>query len=107
MSPRGPDERGATIRQSLHEALVHGDATARDLSRKVGIPEGDVAGHLEHLARSLRAHGERLRVEGPSCLECGFDFPRRRRLTRPAHCPRCRSRRISLPRFGIEEARRG
>jgi predicted Zn-ribbon and HTH transcriptional regulator len=103
-----PQVRHATLRQSLREVLLEGDATARDLSRRVGIPERDVAEHVEHLARSARHTGERVVVEPSRCLACGFAFERRERhrFTRPGRCPECHGRRISLPRFRIERAGR-
>ncbi|HBZ68785.1 MAG TPA: transcriptional regulator [Deltaproteobacteria bacterium] len=82
--------------------LLEGPATAKDLSRAVGIPEHDVAFHLEYLERSLRRRGERLVLEPPRCLACEFAFDRRRRYTRPGHCPRCKSPRVSLPVFYVE-----
>jgi len=92
------------VRQSLRDVLRAGAATARDLSREVGIPERDVAHHIEHLERSLRRTGERLAIEPAACLECGFEFARRERhrFTRPGRCPACHGRRISLPAFRIE-----
>jgi len=102
---REPEARGRTIRESLARVLREGPATARDLSQAVGIRERDVAPHLEHLRRSLRARGERLALSPPECFDCGFAFARRERLTRPGRCPECGGRRIGLPRFAIE--RRG
>jgi predicted Zn-ribbon and HTH transcriptional regulator len=98
-----PAEASATVRQRLLNALRSGPVTAKDLSRLVGIAEREVASHLAHVARSLRGHGEKLDVTGPECLECGFAFPGRERMTRPARCPRCRSRRITLPEFAVTE----
>lgn len=85
--------------------LRAGAASARDLSRAVGIPERDVAVHLEHLARSLRRTGGRLAVTPSECLDCGFAFGERghHRYTRPGRCPRCHGRRLTLPRFRIED----
>lgn len=97
-----PAERGETVRESLRRALCDGPATARDLSKRVGIRERAVADHLDHLARSLARRGERLAVEPSECLDCGFVFSRRERYTRPGRCPECRGRRISLPRFEIQ-----
>jgi hypothetical protein len=94
-------ESRATVRQRIAEVLREGPATAKDLSRRVGIPEGEVAGHLEHLSRSLRARGAKLVMTPPTCLDCGFAFPGRERATRPSQCPRCRSRRITLPEFQV------
>lgn len=102
--PSPPQSREATLRQSLREALLDAEATARDLSRLVGIAERDVEEHLRHLERSLRRKGERLVVEPSVCLSCGFAFTRRERhrYTRPGRCPDCHGRRISLPLFHIE-----
>lgn len=100
-SPADPDVANATVRERIHQALFDGALTARDLSRCVGIPEHDVAGHLVHIERSLKHRGETLIVEPPTCLDCGFAFTHRQRYTKPGTCPACRSRRISLPRFRI------
>jgi predicted Zn-ribbon and HTH transcriptional regulator len=46
--------------------------------------------------------GKRRFVLHPSnCIACGFQFQKRRRLTRPSRCPRCRSSRLSQPHFEI------
>ncbi|HEV8309651.1 MAG TPA: transcriptional regulator [Methylomirabilota bacterium] len=90
-----------TVRSALRDALRTGSLTARELSARVGIPEKQVAGHLEHLDRSLRAAGERLHVEPACCLDCGFVFRKRDRLSRPSRCPVCRSEHLDGPRFAI------
>ena len=89
------------MRQSLAQALVSGPATARDLSRAVGCSEREVLGHLVHLAKSLRARGEKLVTRPAQCLDCDFEFTRRERPARPSRCARCRSTRLSLPEFSI------
>ncbi|NJC88511.1 MAG: transcriptional regulator [Desulfuromonas sp.] len=99
--PRPPAPRHATIRQAVATALRQGEYSAHDLSRLVGIPEKAVAGHLEHLAKSLPAHGERLTVTSPKCLACGYAFPDRMRLTRPSRCPQCRGTHLAGPVFRI------
>jgi hypothetical protein len=97
------EERGrtATVRAALREVLAEGPATAKDLSRRVGVSEHDVPHHLEHLARSLRARGERLAIEPPECLDCGFVFKDRTRFTRPSRCPRCKGERVTAARYSI------
>jgi predicted Zn-ribbon and HTH transcriptional regulator len=99
--PPVPPPRGATVRDALGAALREAPATARELSARVGVRERDVAQHLEHLARSLEHRGERLEVAPASCVECGFRFRSRERLTRPSACPACRSSRIDPPTFRI------
>src|SRR6266446_10217812 len=96
-------ERTRTVREAIREELLHGAATAREISERVSIPEEDVAGHLEHLQKSLRARGERLVVQPASCIACGYAFVRRARLSRPGSCPECGSTRIDPPAFRIEE----
>ncbi len=97
----GPPPRAQTLRDALRRALRAGPATAKDLSFDVGLREKDVAEHLAHLARSLEHRGERLVVEPPSCVACGYTFQDRSRLTRPGACPKCRSTRIDPPVFRI------
>jgi transcriptional regulator len=99
-----PPARGATVRGALEAELCAAPEeglTAKELSARVGISEKDVAGHLEHLEKSLRAGGARLVVIPSECLACGFVFRERKRLTRPGSCPQCRSTRIDPPSFLI------
>jgi predicted Zn-ribbon and HTH transcriptional regulator len=96
-----PAERRTTIRSALREALTAGPLGAHELSARVGISEKDVAGHLEHLARSLRQGGERLVVDPARCLGCGFVFRQRTRLSKPSRCPVCKSQHLGLARFSV------
>ena len=95
-------ERQVTVRSALREVLREGPLTARELSARVGIGEKEVYGHLEHLARSLKHSGERLRVEPAQCLACGFVFKERTRLSKPSKCPVCRNQRMDPSRFSVE-----
>jgi hypothetical protein len=101
-APRGgPPERHTTVREALRRVLAEGVYTAHELSGRVGISEKDVAGHLEHLARSLKASGGQLLIEPARCLDCGFVFGDRTRLTRPSRCPRCRDGAVAPPRYHV------
>jgi predicted Zn-ribbon and HTH transcriptional regulator len=101
----GVPERRTTIREAIRHVLADGFATAREISGRVGVSEKDVAGHLEHLQRSLKAAGERLEIEPAKCLACGFVFKDRSRLTTPSRCPRCKDEGITPPRFHAKPAR--
>lgn len=94
-------ERHVTIRSQLRRVLEERQLTARELSARVGISEKEVAGHLEHLARSLKQSGGRLHVEPARCLACGFVFKDRSRLDKPSRCPKCKSQRLTRSRFVI------
>jgi predicted Zn-ribbon and HTH transcriptional regulator len=100
--PSEPRARGATIRTLIKETLETAPADTGELSSLVGIPEKQVAAHLEHLVKSLKASNARLRIEPSRCLACEFVFRERTKLTTPSACPRCRSERIAPPRFRIE-----
>jgi hypothetical protein len=95
-------ERTQTVRAAIREELLRGSATARELSERVSVQEKEIAEHLEHLMKSLRARGERLVVEPASCIACGYQFSRRTRLSRPGSCPECGSTRIDPPAFRID-----
>ncbi len=102
-----PPERRSTVRDALQKALEAGPATARELSREVGVSEKEIADHLEHLARSLEGEGRRLLIEPAECIACGYVFEDRRRFETPSRCPECQSERIEPPVFhvpAVEEA---
>ena len=107
--PRSPDlpERQQTVRATLRRVLAEGFFTAHELSKRIGISEKDVAGHLEHLARSLRGGGGRLEVEPARCIECGFRFNERTRFTTPSRCPQCKDEAVAPPRFHATEENAG
>lgn len=98
-APGAPAERGETVRRSIAAALRGHALSAREISEVVRIPEREVAEHLMHLERSLAAEGERLEIEPPACKACAFVFEAR--VGRPSRCPRCKSERLSVPRFRI------
>jgi transcriptional regulator len=92
-----------TIRQQIIGLLIQEAMSALNISSAVGVAEKDVYRHLAHIEKTVAAQGRKLTRSPISCRSCGFTFRRRRRLTRPGRCPRCRSSRIDHPLFRIEE----
>jgi predicted Zn-ribbon and HTH transcriptional regulator len=90
-----------TIRQQIITLLADGEMDARQLSREVGIQEKEVYEHLAHIARSLAAKGSKLTIRPSECLNCGYVFKNRKRLTRPGRCPHCRQSHLINPFFKI------
>ncbi len=88
------------MRQALAAQLRAGPATVRDLARALGLGERDVAGHLDHVRRSV-GPAERFVVDPARCLGCGLRFAKRDRTTPPGRCPRCRGERIAPAAFRI------
>ncbi|MGE0821521.1 MAG: transcriptional regulator [Candidatus Binatia bacterium] len=92
-----------TPRQRILDLLVDRRMTARQLAVVIKISERQVEDHLTHLVKSLeRDRSRRFVIEPSECLDCEFVFKERSRITRPSHCPRCRSENTSAPRYGVE-----
>ena len=101
-TPPIPSEDQETVRRRILALLEARPRTAREISAAVRIPEREVAGHLVHLRKSLRAVGRRLEQLPAECLGCGFVFRKRDRPTAPGRCPVCRGEFISDPSFRVE-----
>jgi predicted Zn-ribbon and HTH transcriptional regulator len=96
-----PPER--TIRQRMVDLLTEAPLTTEQLARMLGIPERQVEEHLVHVVKTVsRDRSRRFVLEPSICLDCGFMFRDRTRLTRPSRCPQCRSEGISSPRYRID-----
>jgi hypothetical protein len=90
-----------TTRQRIAQLLREEELTAHELSQRAGVPEREVAEHLRHLEHTLSHGAERLRTLAPHCIPCGFVFKARQKHNRPSRCPRCKSERLSPPRFRV------
>jgi predicted Zn-ribbon and HTH transcriptional regulator len=109
VKPNGHDpeaaEATATPRQRIMDLLAQGEWGFEELRRELETTSRSLEDDLRHVERSLRrGGGARLRTEPPRCLACGFVFTDRapQRFQAPGRCPRCRSERISEPRFRID-----
>lgn len=89
-TPTVPAPRAETLRQRIVELLHIAPLAPREMSAAVGLPEKAVAGHLEHIRKSLHGTAEHLEIEPATCRKCGFVFARRERLDRPGRCPNCK-----------------
>jgi transcriptional regulator len=91
-----------TLRQRIIEILTDTRVTTDQLAPILGIPERQVEEHLAHVVKTLaRDRSRRFILEPSTCLDCGFMFRDRTRLTRPSRCPHCRSEGISSPKYHI------
>ena len=99
--PPPPPERLQTSRAMILQALGAEPVSARELSHRAGLSEREVVGHLQFLQKSLKHGAQRLQMTPPRCLDCGFVFHKRERLTRPGRCPVCRSTHLSEPLFSL------
>ncbi len=97
-----PQEAQETVRSSILSALASGPVSAKEISGLVGIPEKEVAAHLEHIHLSLHRAGKRLIVQPAECVKCGFLFEKRERFSKPGKCPVCKSESIHAALFSVE-----
>lgn len=101
-----PPER--TLRQRIIELLTDTRMTTDQLAQRLGIPERQVEEHLPHVVKTVARDRSRQFILEPSiCLDCGFMFRDRTRLTRPSRCPQCRSEGISSPCYRIDTLESG
>ena len=92
-----------TPRQRILDLLVDRMMTSRQLAAVIKISERQVEEHVVHIAKSVeRDRSRRFVIEPSECLDCEFVFKDRSRVTRPSHCPQCRSENTSMPRYGIK-----
>ncbi len=91
-----------TTRRRMLELLKETPVTARGLSQALGVSEKEVYEHLPHIEKSLRMSGGII-CEPARCLECGFSFSKRTRVTSPSRCPVCRSEAISPPLYSYRQ----
>jgi predicted Zn-ribbon and HTH transcriptional regulator len=88
-------ERQLTIRQEIITLLGQGPMTARDISQAVSIMEKDVPHHLASIKKTLKQQKKRLETEPHYCMDCGFEFTKRKTFKKPGKCPGCRDGRIA------------
>lgn len=93
------DDKPKTFRKEIAEALAREAMDLREISQRFRLREKEVLDHLPHIAKSV--YPKKLRMEPPVCLQCGFGFKKRERLSVPSRCPICKSESISPPRYRI------
>ncbi len=103
---KDPTEAQMTIRQRIMAVLEQRPVSLREMAKDLGIKEKELLGHLPHVLRST-GPSRRVEVCPASCLDCGFVFRKRGRVSTPGKCPRCRSQRIEPPRFKVSHMRGG
>ncbi len=101
-----------TLRERVKKLLLETETplSAEEIAALLGLGRGEtrlVYDALLHVAKTIRREsGGRLLLymEPPRCQRCGYVFRDLKKPRRPSRCPRCRSERISPPRFIIRPA---
>lgn len=90
-----------TIRQKMISLLEERAFGFRELAKQFRISDRELADHLSHISRTIKAKGKRLVAHPFRCMECGFLFKDRKHFAKPGRCPRCKSTHIEDPEYGI------
>jgi predicted Zn-ribbon and HTH transcriptional regulator len=91
-----------TVRQQMIELLSEAEYSALNLSQLLGIPEKEVFDHISHIRHSVVSRNKRLILNPARCIECGYVFKDRSRVTKPGRCPQCKGEHIEDPRYRID-----
>jgi predicted Zn-ribbon and HTH transcriptional regulator len=87
-----------TLRETLIAMLEGQRWSFHELRQELDLTVRRLADDLEHVERSVRGRGRRLRVDPPRCRDCGLELAGSSRShAPPGRCPRCRSHRIDGP----------
>ncbi len=96
-------EQPQTMRQQIVESLQGTLCSAYQLAGMLRIREREVEEHLTHIVKTVaRDRTKQFVIDPASCVECGYVFRGRTKLTTPSRCPKCKSEGVSPPRFGIQ-----
>lgn len=90
-----------TLRQQMMDLLTRAAMDVVALAQALGISEKETKAHLPHIARTVAARGDELRIRPALCDDCGYEFKDRKRLTPPSRCPKCKRSRIYGPWYEI------
>jgi predicted Zn-ribbon and HTH transcriptional regulator len=89
-------DQPTTRREQIIRALTGEAREFEELRRELEMTVSDLEEDLRHVERSVRAKGQRLRVDGAECQDCGRRLTRRA-LHPPGRCPSCRGHRLLGP----------
>ncbi|QKR00397.1 transcriptional regulator [Metallosphaera tengchongensis] len=77
--------------------------TAKEIMQITGIrKEQEVYDHIYHLALSSKHKNYVVILYPPKCQSCGSEISLEK-PKRPSRCPKCKSERVSPPKFLIRE----
>lgn len=91
-----------TTREKIEVLIRESDGiTPSEISKKLDIKKlSSVISHIKHISKSLDEE-EIMFVWPPECQSCGFDRFNKK-LNLPSRCPKCKSERLSEPKFLID-----
>ncbi len=88
-------------RKELIDLLKKETLTAQELAKHFDVKQKDIEDELEHIFKSIKKEGMKLKITPAQCRKCGFTF-KRDKMDKPGKCPECKGTWIAAPRFHIE-----
>ncbi len=98
-----------TLREKITELLLKSNEplSVSEIASYLGIDQRNkriIYDALQHIAKTIRRkshHRQQLVMIPPMCKNCGYVFKDLDKPRKPSKCPRCKSERITEPRFKI------
>ncbi|MCD6563181.1 MAG: transcriptional regulator [Thermoproteales archaeon] len=105
------DEDLLTLREKLTKLLMKSDKplTVEEMAIFLGLNVNEykrIYNELYHIAKTIRRKTNNrlmLYMAPPVCESCGYVFKKLEKPKKPSKCPKCKSERISSPKFFIRE----
>jgi len=102
-------EEYLTLREKIEKILIETKEplTVSQIISLLGLDPRDkklVYNALEHIAKSIRRKSREklvLAMIPPICRKCGYVFKDLDKPRKPSKCPKCKSERITEPKFKI------
>ena len=91
-----------TIRQQIIILLEAETGDARMISQRLRLSEKEVYNHIPHIRKTVASMGKLLIVTPARCINCGYEFETRKKISKPGRCPKCKKERIEPPGFRIK-----
>lgn len=100
-----------TLRERIIKLLLSSEKPlyVDEISAFLGLKLSEhkrIYSELNHIAKTIRRKTNNrlmLYMVPPVCESCGYVFKNLNKPKRPSRCPRCKSERISPPKFLIKE----
>ena len=98
-----------TLREKIMKLLLESSEplSVSEIAAYLGLDQRDkriIYDALLHLAKTIRRksqYRQQLVMIPPMCRNCGYVFKDLDKPRKPSRCPRCKSERITEPRFKI------
>ena len=87
-------------RKQLIDLLKQQPLSAQQLATQLNARQKDIEDELNHIFKSIKKDGMKLKISPAQCRKCNFLF-KKDKLSKPSKCPQCKGTWIAAPTFQI------